>query len=194
MPDVELTNEIKQLQAGLNLPGNNPINTQLSFIDSLTINSFNRSIANKTRDYLNELRKIFIKDLRTADYKFEKKYSELIETLAGKEHVNQLKQDYHNISLADLVLNKKELNKIVEIDDRFIQKMKPIYKYPESNFGRAHFYAPVKKIFGKYIDTLWFNIMAIWFTIIILYITLCHNSLKKLITSIENIKFIRPKK
>ncbi len=188
-----LTNEIKQLQAGLNLPVNNPINTQLSFIDdSLTINSFNRSIANKTRDYLNNLRKIFIKDLRNANYKFEKKYSELIETLAGKEHVNQLKRDYHNNSLADLVLNKKELNKIVETDDRFIQKMEPIYKYPESNFGRAHFYAPVKKIFGKHIDTLWFNIIAIWFTIMILYITLCHNSLKKLITSIENIKFIRP--
>lgn len=188
-----LTNEIKQLQAGLNLPGNNPINTQLNFIDdSLTINSFNSSIANKTRDYLNDLRNIFIKDLRNADYKFEKKYSELIETLAGKEHVNQLKQDYHNISLSDLVLNKKELNKIVETDDRFIRKMKPIYKYPESNSGRAHFYAPVKKIFGKHIDTLWFNIIVIWFTIMILYITLCHNSLKKSITFMENIKFIRP--
>jgi len=104
-----------------------------------------------------------------------------------------LKQNYHNQNLADLVLNKKELNKIIETDDRFVQAFEPIYKEPESNYGRAHFYAPVKIVLGYSIDTFWFNIMVIWLTSLFMYVTLLTDALKKLLDKLENIKIFKKK-
>ena len=97
------------------------------------------------------------------------------------------KRDYHNNSIADLVLNKKEILKITESEDRLIQIIDPIYKFPETNYGRAHFYAPVKKFFGNYIDTFWFNILVIWFTSLTLYITLCFDIFRKVIEAFEDL-------
>jgi hypothetical protein len=65
---------------------------------------------------------------------------------------------------------------------------------PEANNGRAHFYAPYKKIFGQLVDTYWFNVIVIWLTSILLYITLLTDAFKKGITFFESINFRSNKK
>ena len=50
---------------------------------------------------------------------------------------------------------------------------------PTSITGRAHFYAPVKIIGNRSVDTLWFNIMVIWLMSVILYITLYFDVIRK---------------
>jgi len=157
--------------------------------DKLNADDFDEKIANQARFYLSDVRKEFNKKYSKASRLKDDKFSELIKTLGDKSEVDKLKQDYHNQALSDFVLNKQELNKIHEIKGRLIQLMEPVYKMPEANNGRAHFYAPYKKIFGVTIDTYWFNIIVIWLTSLILYFTLLTNALKKALVFFESISF-----
>ena len=63
-------------------------------------------------------------------------------------------------------------NKIYDAGDRLIQKADPVFMKPGSKYGRAHFFAPYKQLGNLKIDTLIFNIIAIWFMIFVLFITL----------------------
>jgi hypothetical protein len=56
---------------------------------------------------------------------------------------------------------------------------------PLSEWGRAHFYAPVKIIKGYEIDTFWFNVVMIWIGTAILYYILVFNLLKKFLSWID---------
>jgi hypothetical protein len=59
---------------------------------------------------------------------------------------------------------------------------------PGSKYGRAHFYAPYKQLGNLKIDTLLFNITAIWIMTVALYITLYLNVLKHFIVLLESLK------
>ena len=96
-----------------------------------------------------------------------------------------MKDQYTNDALSDFVKDKNEMNKIIELDNRLIQRADPIYLSPD-NF-RAHFYAPEKKIFGMYIDTYWVNIVMIWIMSIILAVTLYFDVFKGFIDGIEKL-------
>jgi len=48
---------------------------------------------------------------------------------------------------------------------------------------RAHFFAPRKKLFGRYYDTFWVNLLVIWMMSLVLVITLYYNLFKKFIDS-----------
>lgn len=110
----------------------------------------------------------------------------LVNTI-GKGGLIKRREETFNESLADLLLNRTVAKKTFETRDRIIQKSDPVYMLPGSNFGRAHFYAPFK-ILGKWhIETLWFNIAAIWLMVLFLFVTLYYNVLKKVIDRVENI-------
>jgi hypothetical protein len=111
----------------------------------------------------------------------------MIDTI-GTEGMLKLKQQNHNKRLADYLLNTYEAQKIVEIDNELIQKKDPIFMYPNSKIGRAHFYSPVKIIGSKVIDTLWFNISALWLMVFIAYITLLVDLIKCFIDYFENLR------
>ena len=87
-----------------------------------------------------------------------------------------------------MLLNKNVSPKILEIEDQIICKFELAFRDPTSRVGRAHFYAPVKKIGNLTIDTLWFNVVFIWITILIFYITLYYDVLAIVINKFENIK------
>ena len=112
----------------------------------------------------------------------------MIEEQGSKEKFLSFKQKYYNNSLADQVLNKMEKQKIAESRIKLIQKAEPIYKLPEKNNGRAHFYAPVKRIIGIYIDTPTFNLCIIWIMTILLYLMVRYNTLKSIMVFLNKIK------
>ncbi|HOU98610.1 MAG TPA: ATP-binding cassette domain-containing protein [Bacteroidales bacterium] len=143
---------------------------------------FSSIVASNVRDYLEEKRKFFVKQYNKATSDGDKKLSELSATYSNEEIV-KMKENYYNISLADLVTNKNTFQTLVEDDDRLIQLTKPIFKDPDSNYGRAHFYAPYKRLGSLEIDTFWFNTMFIWLTTILMYIALQFDWLKKLLSS-----------
>jgi hypothetical protein len=56
---------------------------------------------------------------------------------------------------------------------------------PNYNFIRAHFYAPVKRIFGVDVDTFVVNVLVLWIITIGLYLMLYFRVLKRLLDSGE---------
>lgn len=94
----------------------------------------------------------------------------------------KMQEEYQNEALEQTLKNKNDLGpQCLEKDGQLIQRTDPVFLYPTNNYGGAHFYAPKKKIFGKYFETFWFNISVIWLMSISLMITLYFDVLKKLL-------------
>jgi len=86
------------------------------------------------------------------------------------------------------VTNRNVLTKIVESDEKLIRKHEPVYMVPGSRMGRAHFYAPFKKLGAMEIDTLWFNLGVIWVFTFILYVTLYFDVLRNILARFESVR------
>lgn len=102
----------------------------------------------------------------------------------GNDGLVKLKDDYENESLSQLVKNSNDLSgeRSLEKEGRLIQQIDPIFHDPmESNMGRAHFFAPRKKIFGIYYPTLLFNLSVIWLMSLVLAVMLYFDVFKKTI-------------
>ncbi|MEM6829716.1 MAG: hypothetical protein AAF551_04310 [Bacteroidota bacterium] len=104
----------------------------------------------------------------------------------GKDAFISLEKKYNNEYLEDLLMNKAHFDKVYRGEDQLIQKKDPILMRPYSTTGRAHFYAPYKVLGTLEIPTFIFNLAFIWLMILILYLTLLNNTLKKIIQFFES--------
>lgn len=156
-------------------------------VAELNSRSFDTTTVRKTMDSLYDLRSYFKLERTRA---IEEKDSVLyrLEKEEGREKILELKRDNYNNYLAEILLNTTSTDKIFETEYRIIQKSDPVYMAPTSRVGRAHFFAPYKLIGNLKVDTLWFNILAIWLMSAVFTVTLYHNVLKKLINLIESIR------
>ncbi len=101
------------------------------------------------------------------------------------EQYREVRDRYHNESVADILKKVYETNKILEFDGHLIQNIDPIYldPLPLSPLSiRTHFFAPQKPLFGRYFDTFGYNMVAVWLLIIFFYIVLYFDGLKKLLS------------
>jgi len=99
----------------------------------------------------------------------------------GLENYIHQKRSNHNEQLAQLVLNRNNLYKVVRKNGQLLRKMDPVYAYPSKRNGRAHFYASQKQWGDKYIPTPYFNLLAIWLMTLILFVLLRYSVLRKII-------------
>lgn len=180
-----LRNEIEWLNEK-----NNIDELQFDNFEMLTTGSFSVDVAETLKNHFAKTKKYYIKKANETNKARDSKYNELI-AYYGKEKLYEIQQDYHNKKLEDFVLNRMAIKKIFETEQRLIRKKDPIYMEPYSKVGRAHFYAPVKKLGNIKIDTFWFNLGIIWLVISFLYIALLFDWLKKLLSFFESIKFKR---
>jgi ABC-type multidrug transport system ATPase subunit len=132
-------------------------------------------INNYLEDYRIKLNTEYLKRMADRDGIINK----LNSTYASEGGFNGLKILETNKALSDLVLNRKQINKIERYKNKLIQKVDPIYHDPMG--FRAHFYAPKKLFFGSYLDTFWFNLFSIWMMTVSLVISLRYDLLKKFI-------------
>ncbi|MBA4058777.1 MAG: ABC transporter, partial [Marivirga sp.] len=105
-------------------------------------------------------------------------------------NINAYKNRYYNESLADLVKNVSEKERIIEHDGQLFQQINPIFLDPKPNGlldYRAHFFAPQKNLFGAPVSTFLFNNIIIWIMTVMLYITLYFELLRKLINSFDGL-------
>jgi len=107
--------------------------------------------------------------------------AELRKETGGSAGLLQFKRDYYNENLADLVLNRVDLHKIVKVNNKLIRKMEPVYMYPVMNNGRAQFFASLKRVGNVYMSTLLFNVLAMLLMILVFYLSLQFSVLKRLI-------------
>ena len=97
-------------------------------------------------------------------------------------NLNAYKNAYYNESLADLVKNIKEKERITEFNGELIQRINPVFVDPKPASAldyRAHFFAPTKNLFGTMVSTYGFNILVIWAMTFVLYITLYFEVFRK---------------
>jgi hypothetical protein len=144
--------------------------------DSLNIELFNASVASKTEHHLDSLASHF-RSIRKAS----KILKDSTEKIIGRERYNELKENYTNKRLTDVVLNEEAKQKSIETPRKIIQKSEPAFMKPVCKYGRAQFYAPFKQIGDIVIDTFWFNIIVLWVSTFMLYLALYYNLLQKLL-------------
>ena len=75
-----------------------------------------------------------------------------------------------------------------ETRDKIVQKFKPGYMKATSKYGRAHFYAPVKKLGNTEIKTYWFNLAVLWIVSLLMYAALYYKLLRRMIEYIGSIR------
>lgn len=175
-----LSNELKKLQK------------QVPEIESgieanITYESYDKETVKKIREYLNKLKDYYNSEFDKATSQKDRRYNNLLEKY-DKEAIIELRQNYYNENLANLLRNKQDLNKVIRSKNRLVQIAEPIYKDPESKFGRAHFYAPNKQLGNTKIDTFWFNVGVIWFMSLLMYIALIFDLLRKAINASAKIR------
>jgi hypothetical protein len=158
-----------------------------SWIADLNYDGFNDYVAGQAKLFIDTLslslraRNKIISDQRDA-------LVNMIRNRMGEAEFQKLRDENYNDNLANIVLNRLNTNKIYDSDKKLIQKADPIWMKPGSKHGRAHFYAPFKKLGNMKIDTLPFNIAAIWIMTAVLFITLYFNILKLFIVLLESLK------
>ncbi len=160
-------------------------------VERLTVDSFSLQVAGEAKQYLDYVRSVMEEKLQEASNERDSVYEALAEKMGSREAVLELRNQNHNRALADLLLNRNMLNKIEITRNRLIRKKDPIYMVPESRTGRAHLYAPVKRLGNKQIDTFWFNVVFIWITSLILYVILYFDLIRMLVTYFEGIRIRR---
>lgn len=155
-------------------------------LSKLTFENLNEESRLQVNHYLDSLVSIY-------NFMHRKKFEErdaaydALGNEIGNDGILKLKQKTYNEPLATWVLNKNSTEKILVSKNGFIRKESPGYMVPKNKMGRAHFFAPIKLLGNWQINTLWFNLMAIWFMTIVLYLTLWHDSLRKTMTYFENL-------
>ena len=182
----EIKGEMKYVQ-GLENPTVDKLNPETVLSkgkEALNRSSIEEKVYKDAEKYLNILKQYYKNEFNTSERKLDSTVTAMQDDSLGmgKEAYDKFYTEYTNESLENFVTNKMEFDATVEEDGRLVQKKDLVYRLPyDQGFFSAHFYAPKKKLFGKYIDTFWANAIVIWFMTLILSITLYFDALKKLL-------------
>ena len=153
-----------------------------ALLSSLDISRFSPSASRYAERYLDSLAGHF-RAVRKSNILKKDSVSSALVAEMGKAAFIRLKEENTNNRLREIVLDDFGTVKIVETRDRYIQKYEPAYMKPVSRTGRAHFYAPSKRIGNLETETLWFNVAVLWIASILLYTALYFRLLKKAVNS-----------
>lgn len=160
-------------------------NVQFKLLENLYIDKLDSKILDEAKFYLEKLDDFYLKKYKNAYNNKDVLITELNKDSISKSTFISMKDGYTNDALSNYVKDKHSANRIIEIDGHLIQKIDAIYLNPRS--FRAHFYAPSKRIFGKYFDTFWVNLTIIWLMSTILVVSLYFDLLRKGIEGIGKI-------
>jgi hypothetical protein len=147
--------------------------------ESISQGGFTDAVADSALSWLEDYRERLARSREKLAREKDAIAKSVMEASGGTPGMIALKRRYHNEKVAEIVLNRLDLRKIVETEGRFIRKMEPVYQYPAMKNGRAQFYASLKNIGEWYIPTLAFNTAAIWFMSLLLYLALQYSLLRK---------------
>ncbi len=162
----------------------NKILPQKFNIKIITYENYDSLLKQKILTYFfNNIKLPNIQKLNQDHIQHDQIYFKLVKQLGSEDKVFRLKQKYYNKAVANFVLNNMEIKDLVIENNQIVRIYQPIFKTPESNFGRAQFYAPFKIFLGYQIDTFWFNNIVIWLSTLILYFILVSDIIRKMFTN-----------
>jgi ABC-type multidrug transport system ATPase subunit len=142
-------------------------------IDELSADMVSLSTIEDLNAYLESLIIHYRKKFNAAETEKEKRIQQLTNTDEARDEYFRLLDTYRNDGLADIVMNKNDLDVISEYRGELVQKSDPIYQQPLwSGLLNAHFYSPAKNFLGFKLKTLWANSIVLWAMVIALMLTL----------------------
>jgi ABC-type multidrug transport system ATPase subunit/uncharacterized tellurite resistance protein B-like protein len=155
----------------------------LSILDQLKYNTFSEADGKKVKLILSSLRDKYSERFNKANAERDRLMAELRKDApVGEDPINTLKLRYHNENLSDLVTNRTDENKILELNGHLVQNADPVFLdilYNPLLSFRTQFFAPTKPFLGTLYDTYWFNSFIIWLMSAILYVTLYYESFRR---------------
>lgn len=170
------------------------IRTSLDFpkLSSLVADSFNISIYNSSIEYIEQLDSFYDEIYQINNGRKERLENFIESSSEIKTRFAKLKENYYNETIGDIVRKRLDKNTIIRDGNKLIQIIEPIYQVPEPDgilSFRTHFLAPVKYFAGRYWDTLWFNICAIWVITIFLYVVLYYDVTRRIADYFGSVAF-----
>lgn len=192
----DLENDINLIRNEITKEQNNSKKIKCEVLGSITTKQYNDAVAAGIKSYLTNLNEYYITAENSARKKQDAVAVKMQPNDAAKAAYQKLQEDYENEGLTAFVKNSGDISgeRCLEKDGKLIQQIEPIFQDPtDSNFGRAHFFAPRKKFLGVLYSTYWFNICVIWMMSLSLMITLYFDVFKKVIDGLGNINFFKKK-
>lgn len=153
--------------------------------ERLSTQKFDSASYRQVKTTINQLQRMYVRRSNSA---FGKKDS--IRTSMDSVYI-YLQKEFTNDRIQAIVENNQAKTRILEVGDKLIRKIYPIYATPETpdnplNF-RTFFYAPEKYFLGNLYGTFWFNIFVIWGMIFLAAVILYLDLLKILLKQFEKI-------
>jgi len=166
-------NEIKELDKDEVIP-------PLAVVESITPGQFSGKIGELAKQHLQKLQNYYLARKNLLRKQYDEQIFKLNQQF-GRNYLFDLKQQYHNQAIENLVMNTGSNEYFRETKGGLMQKVAPVYKVPDFNFGRAHFLASQKRIFSFSVSTLLFNVGIIWLMTLFLYAALYFNWLRRIL-------------
>jgi len=174
----------------------NELNKENAFLKGLRFNNVNDLSSDRINeeviqdvlthlDLLNEhYKRVFLK----ADAEKEDAIYAMTRTDEQSAEYKALFNNYKNDQLEVFATNRNDMTYISEYNGELIQKKDLIYLMPyNTSFFCTHFYAPSKKIFGKFIDTFYANLMVLWGMTLVLVLCLFFDIFPRTIQFLESV-------
>ncbi|MFW5657994.1 MAG: ATP-binding cassette domain-containing protein [Bacteroidota bacterium] len=177
---IKMAKELNLIRHEISEYANLPFIFPFELQDELNFDDFTLETGEETLGYLTYVKLNYNEQSNIAVKRKDSIINQITKNIGFSELV-QLKQAYHNERIAHQLLDRNEFIKFIETEKEVIRKKDPVYHLPDNIFGRAQFYAPAKLLNDRYIDTIWFNLLAIWLMTFALYVTLLSNALRNLL-------------
>ncbi|MDW7693803.1 ATP-binding cassette domain-containing protein [Flammeovirgaceae bacterium SG7u.111] len=174
----EYKEELQLLQSEINKEHVETPKITCNVVEQINVEDFEMELVDSVGNYLSELHSYYNRLYKASTRAKDKEVAKQIDRI-GREAFTKRLRMYHNESVMKMVTNTTSEERIIEYDGQLIQKIYPIYQTPPKGYYEfafmAHFFAPRKYIFGRYVSTLAFNIGFIWTLTLLLYGTLYFN-------------------
>ena len=159
---------------------------QFNQVDKLNLEELTPNTLTAVNEHLELLKEHYKKVYLKADNAKEKTIYAMTRNDHSSEEYQNLYNNFKNDQLEIFATNRNDISYIAEHNGELIQKKDLVYLMPyNSSFFDTHFYAPSKKLFGRFVDTFYANILVLWGMTITLAICLFANVFPKTISILE---------
>lgn len=141
---------------------------QFEFLEELNKKEIKAEILSELEDYMRYIQ-IQLYEKLNETIALRNQLRDNLKDSIGPENYQALMNNNFNNPLFTFVSARKPGKNFTESGGEIIQTDDPIYRLPDNNFGRAHFFAPQKLMNGYYYDTTYFNLFVLWLEIFLLY-------------------------
>jgi len=179
-----LRSELTRISRDINLP-------LPDLADSLEVMKYNPSVNESIEQYLNKAVQVYRFRYNKAVSERDTVYARLVSEFGGLDQLLHFKREYFNKQLAAVMTNEKEIQNYSVHDGEMVPIKDAIYRESTGYKWRAHFYAPVKKVFNRGIDTYWFDLAVIWIFSGLLFVLLYYDVIRRFLTYAETLRLNR---